>query len=104
MIGASKPDTPVSPPITPHSLLQTFAGGTYAEINDPQLESIRQQAQMNHSEIRSTLSELILAALPHMISFSLRTTPTQSWRLMLKWIYAEEERVMSQEARADPIE
>ena len=58
MIGVSKPDTPVSPPITPHSLPQTFAGGTYAEINDPQLESIRQQAQMNHSEIRSTPSEL----------------------------------------------
>ena len=60
MIGAtSKPQTPVSPPVTPHSIPQIFPGGTYAEINDPQLESIRQQAQINQSEMRSTPSELL---------------------------------------------
>ena len=66
MIGASKPNMQVSPPITPHSLPQTCAGDIYAEINDPQLESIHQQAPMNHSEIRSTLSELNLSSIiPH---------------------------------------
>ena len=66
MIGAtSKPQTPVSPPITPHSIPQSFPIGTYAEINDPQLESIRQQAQANQSEMRSTPSELLGNVTPH---------------------------------------
>ena len=69
MIGASKPQTPVSPPITPHSIpAQSFPIGTYAEINDPQLESIRQQAQANQScsEMRSrTPSELQGNVTPH---------------------------------------
>ena len=61
----SKPQTPVSPPVTPHSIPQIFPGGTYAEINDPQLESIRQQAQINQSEMRSTPSELLGNVTPH---------------------------------------